>query len=118
MDPNGHLSVAVPNGSLGHHDTLVRRNEVFDVDEGIVAPLNFEHLQGFLNEITKVCQTSLAVLDTVAKVFILRPEDVHHWQQLAVVRNQGLWMLIDNGTLNRAPGSQPNSHFVAQQQAA
>lgn len=80
------------NGSLGHHDTLVRRNEVFDVDEGIVASLNFEHLQGLLNEITQVCQTSLTVLDPVSKVFIVRAEDVHHRQQLAVVRDQRLEM--------------------------
>lgn len=52
--------------------------------------MNLEHLEGLLDQVTKVGSLSLGVVDLVAEVLVLDLEEVEHGQDLTVVGYEGL----------------------------
>jgi len=69
---------------------LVGRDHVLDVDEGVLAAVGLEHLEGLLDEIAQNEALALRVLDLVADVGVRLLEQVHHGQDLAVVGHESL----------------------------
>lgn len=70
--------------------TFVGGDHILDVDEGIFSSVELEHLESLLNEITKVCCLSLAVVNLVSQVLVLDLEEVHHGEDLTVVGDKCL----------------------------
>eukprot|EP00634_Sargassococcus_sp_CCMP2135_P007357 CAMPEP_0198661768 /NCGR_PEP_ID=MMETSP1467-20131203/43853_1 /TAXON_ID=1462469 /ORGANISM="unid. sp., Strain CCMP2135" /LENGTH=333 /DNA_ID=CAMNT_0044398233 /DNA_START=311 /DNA_END=1308 /DNA_ORIENTATION=+ len=71
-------------------DALVGGDEVLDVDEGVLAAVDFEVLESFVDEFAEVLAALLAVVDAVAEVVVLADEDVEDREDLAVVGHEGL----------------------------
>ena len=81
----------VPLRGLSVEDArLVGRDHVLDVDEGVLAAVGLEHLEGLLDEIAQNEALALRVLDLVADVGVRLLEQVHHGQDLAVVGHESL----------------------------
>ena len=76
--------------SLLAHAALIRRYHVLDVDEGVLAAVDFKHLQSLLNQITQNHALALAVVNVVANVDAALLKEVHDWQELAEVGHQSL----------------------------
>ena len=70
------------------HAGLVGGNHVLDVDEGVLTSVHLEQLQRLLDQISQDEALALGVLDLVALVAIAALEQVHHRQDLAVVRHE------------------------------
>ena len=71
------------------HAALVGWDHILDVDERVFTSVNFEHLEGRLDQFSKVLPLSLAVVDLVTEVVVLGLHQVHDWQNLTVVWHQG-----------------------------
>lgn len=56
---------------LAHDDTLEDRHEVLDVDEGVLAAVYLEGLQGFHDKLPEVFPPLLAVVDAVSEVIFV-----------------------------------------------
>ena len=52
--------------------------------------MGFKHLEGLLDEVSEDKSLALGVLDFVAQVAVVLLEEVHHWEDLTVVRHEGL----------------------------
>ena len=52
--------------------------------------MHLEQLEGLLNEVSQIHSLSLTVIDLVSDVGVLDLEEVHDWQNLPVVRHEGL----------------------------
>ena len=82
------LRVTTAPNELRQHATLVGGDHVLDVDEGVLAAVNLEHLQHRVNQIPQAVVLALAVVHGVTQVVVLRFEDVEDGQDLSVVRHQ------------------------------
>ena len=69
---------------------LVGWNHVLDVNEGVFSTVRLEQFEGLLDEITQVLALSLRVIDFVTHVVVVHLEQVHHWENLAIVWYEGL----------------------------
>ena len=72
------------------HTTLISRDHVLNVNECIIATMLLKQLKRLHNQVAQVLALALAVVDCVALVQVLRLEEVHDGQDLAVVGHQSL----------------------------
>lgn len=77
-------------GSSVEHAALVRGDHVLNVNEGVVTTVLFEQLQRLLDQVAQVLLLALRVVDAVADVGVVRLEQIHDRQDLAVVGHQCL----------------------------
>ena len=71
------------------HAALVGGDHVLNVNECIISAVCLEHLECLHDEVTKVATLALTVVDLVTLVQVLRLEQVHDGEDLAVVGHQG-----------------------------
>ena len=71
------------------HTALVGGDHVLNVNECIISAVRLEQLECLHDEIAKVLTLALTVVNLVALVQVLGLEQVHDWQDLAVVWHQG-----------------------------
>mmetsp|Transcript_136744 Transcript_136744/g.381121 ORF Transcript_136744/g.381121 Transcript_136744/m.381121 type:complete len:382 (+) Transcript_136744:54-1199(+) len=69
---------------------LIDRDHVLDVDERILAAVDFEDFQRLLDEVAQVQPLALGVVHLVANIQVLRLEYVQHGKDLPVVGHQRL----------------------------
>ena len=84
-----HVAKRASSVSSVEHAALVGRDHILDVDERVFTAVDLEHLEGRLDEFSKVLALSLAVVDLVTEVVVLGLHQVHDWQNLTVVWHQG-----------------------------
>jgi len=72
------------------HTRLISRNHVLDVDEGIFTAVDFEHFERLDDEVTQRLALLLRIINPVAKVLILRLEEIEDRQYLTVVWHKSL----------------------------
>ena len=69
---------------------FVRWHHVLDVDECILSAVHLESLESLLNKVGNVHLLALGVVDLVSHIPVLRLVEVHHRQDLSVVRHKSL----------------------------
>lgn len=69
---------------------LIGRDHILDVDESVLTTVDLKHLQGLLDQVTKVGCLSLRVVNLVADVSVADLEQVEDGEDLAVVGHEGL----------------------------
>jgi len=74
----------------GKHTTLIDRDHVLDVNEGIFSAMNLEELQSVRDELSEVLALALRVIHLITKVCIVAQEDVENWKKLSVVWDKSL----------------------------
>mmetsp|Transcript_85931 Transcript_85931/g.192114 ORF Transcript_85931/g.192114 Transcript_85931/m.192114 type:complete len:262 (-) Transcript_85931:297-1082(-) len=77
------------SSSCQYH-ALVNGDHVLDVDEGVLAPVHLEKLEGLVDEVPDVYSFALRVVDLIANIGTIVLVNVEDWQDLPVVRDKGL----------------------------
>jgi hypothetical protein len=75
---------------LSYNSRFVRGHHVLDVDEGVVPTMFLKNLQSGKHEVPHGSFLLLAIVDGIADVQRVVPEDVHDGQKLAVIGHQRL----------------------------
>lgn len=70
--------------------TFIGWDHVFNVNESIFTAVDFKHLKGGLDQVSKVLSLPLAVVDLVSEVLVLDSEEVEDREDLSVVGHEGL----------------------------
>ena len=52
--------------------------------------MSFHQLEGFLDQVAHIVVVFLAVIDAIAQILVPVAQQVHHWQDLAIVGHEGL----------------------------
>ncbi len=89
------------------HAALVGWDHVLDVNERVIAAVLLEHFECLSDHIAEVVSLALSIVDLVSLVQILSLEQVHDWQNLAIVGHQSFTDSLAglNESLKDAKGS-------------